>query len=219
MDNNSVNALVVNENALKEAAKQPGKWKKLILPLIFLILIGVVIYEVIVGIQSLSFPNSSQNEGLSSQDMPLTSPLPIGDAVLALISDKSEYQVGEKIPVVVQLSTSGNLVGNVSVVIKYDPKLVSLEGDNFFTNGNVYQINPLITKDAAKGILRISADAGSPLNGFSGVGNVGVVNFTAQSAGNSNFNLENSSGNSQVINQLSKKNILGSVVNLSVQVK
>lgn len=216
MDNNSVNTLIVNESALKHPSTPKGKWKGIILTLIYFALIVVIVYEVFIGIQSFDFSNSSSNNVGLSQDTALPSPLPVGDAVLALIADKPEYQVGDEIPVVVQLSTSGNLVSNVTVVVKYDPKLVSL-GDDFFTNGNVYQVNPVITNNA--GLLRISADAGSPLNGFGGVGNIGVIRFTAKEAGSVNISIENSASTSQVIDFLSKKNILGEVVNLSVQVK
>lgn len=223
MDINNVNTLIVDPNTLQQNNKPVGSWKKWVLPLIYLLLVLVVVYEVYVGVTSLSDSTQSKQSSDAQSGTEVSSGVvaPVGDAILALIVDKTNFKVGEKIPVVVQVSTTGKIISRADVVIKYDPKILSI-GQNSFTNGLLFSANPLVTNNALKGMMKISGDLGSPLNGFNGIGNLGTVTFTAKAVGSVLLTVDYTKDlqtDSNVIDFLSKEDILGQVYNVEVEIK
>lgn len=223
MDINSVNTLIVDQQTLQNSAKKPGSWKRFILPAIYVFLIIVVVYEVYAGVTSLSDSTSSQKNLITNSDVPVSdiAPQPTGDAVLALVLDKAQYKLGDKIPVVVQVSTTGKIITRVEAVIKYEPKYLSLEGDDLFVESTLFTNKPLVTKDDKKGFIRISGDTGSPMTGFNGVGNLGTINFTARDAGITPLSVDyvkNGGKDSNVVELSTNKDILGKVYNIVIEV-
>lgn len=214
MDNNQANALVIDEKALKQGSKKGWLNIKVIIRLIFLLAIGVVAFELYLGVKSLNQPNLPV---VKEKPATFKNVEPVGSKVsIALLSSNNQIKVGETINVDLKLTTFGKSIKDITAVIKYDPKMMDISGGDFFTRGEVYTVNPLVTKNALKGTIRISGQTGSPSSGFAGVGLIGNLKFIAKKIGNTQLSIDPSA---QVSDYLDGTNLLGDTYNLELSIK
>lgn len=213
MDNSQPEALILDEKALGQGDKK--KWLTVanIIRLILLLIIAVIPLEVYFGYQYLKSEQVSIIE--KSSEVKITQP--VGESVeIFLIPQKEDIKVGDQLNINLKLATFGRSVSNVTSVIKYDPKLIDLVSEDPFTKGEVYTVNPLITKNALAGTIRISGQVGTPADGYTGVGIMGILRFKVKKAGNINISL---APESQAIDYLTGKNILGKTSSVSLAIQ
>lgn len=216
------NALIIDENSLKQGNKKSWFSVGLLVKFFVLILVLGIGYELYAGVKYLNSPgglssnkNSVESKKVNSQDI-----LPAGDSTqIALLADKNTYQAGDKISVDLKLATFGRSISNAVIVIKYDPKVLDTDGSNFFTKTGVFSANPLVTKNALKGEIRISAGTGSPTSGYTGVGVMGRLRLIAKKSGSTQVSIDKSVNASRTTDFSDNKNILGEVINLDLTIK
>lgn len=95
-----------------------------------------------------------------------------GGVLLAIVTDKKEYKIGEKILAIVILDTGNKRANGVDVLLKYDPqylKIQSSDGKESKTEGKLdpatylataassFQIFPHLTVNSQEGIIYFSA--------------------------------------------------------------
>ncbi len=210
---NQANTLILDESALKQS-KKPN-WFSIgkIIKLFFILILAGVAVELFLGVKSLNEPSLI----IKKQPNVFKNAAPIGqNATLVLLSEKNEVKVGEQISVNLKISTFGRTVKDVLAVIKYDPKQIDVSSDNFFTKGDGYSINPLVTKNSLTGTIRITGQTGSPTSGFTGVGSLGLLKFTAKKAGGTQISINQGA---QISDYFDSKNILGKTYSLDLNIK
>lgn len=205
---------VVNETNLKESSKTPWLTKGLILKVVILLVLIVVGFETYLGIQYLNGNSNSFLTLPGFQDKPQEA---ADTTKMFLISDKNQLKIGEKVNVEVRLATLGRTIKSSIVVIKYDPNVLQIDRDTFFTKGDVFSANPLITNPL--GLIRLSAATGSPVSGYTGVGTMGILQFSAKKSGSTEISIELGPNNSNTISLSGDENILGGVSNLKINIE
>lgn len=194
-----------------EPVKASKKWYQT-WRIIYLILGIVVIVELIWGFKTLVAPLSkSQVQKLQS----------ITGAKILLISPTTNFKVGDRIPVEINVFTGGHNASGVDLVLHYDPKFLGITPANF-NRGNIYNDYPLVDVDDKNGVIRISGIASTSKSGFNGAGDLGVMNFTAKVTGKTAVTVDFKKGvttDSNVVDAQTNEDILGQVTNLNITIK
>lgn len=191
MDNNNPTIYTTDQNQNKQ--KPWFRSWKIIYPLFGIVLI----VEIIFGLKTLLAPIP---KSLNQQLQPLTG------ASISLFSDKTSYQVGENIFVKIKVWTGGHSTSGTDLVLNYNPRVLEASSSSF-ERGKIYSDYPLINVDTKKGVIRISGVASSPKQTFSGIGELGVLNFKARSKGTTNLTIDYKKG------QTNDSNVMGVSVN------
>ena len=145
---------------------------------------------------------------------------PISGAGIALSSDKPIHKVGNIVPVKVRVWTGGHLTSGTDLVLHFDPKILQAF-PSAFVRGKIYTDYPLISVDGQNGIIRISGVASTAKQAFGGIGDLGVINFKAKAAGNTDLTIDFKKGQvdeSNVMGLTTNEDFLEKVTNLKVTV-
>lgn len=167
--------------------------------------------------------------GLSIKTLMTPVPVPkvakvnfIREGVLLLLTKKSEYRVGEIVPVLVRIDSGGHSVEGVDTFINFDNKRL-LASSSAVIRGHAFGEFPQIGVDQKKGVIRISGVSGVKGTSFSGLAELATINFKAIATGDAAASLDfiskGSTTDSNVIEAGTSNDILGRVVNLKVTIK
>jgi len=101
-------------------------------------------------------------------------------AILSLDSFKVNYQLGETLPLIINLDSKGLMVDGVDVLITYDPSYLEpqflTDKNPLDTTESVFAVFPLVKVDEAIGQIKFSA-LSSPAQSFTGKGQVAKLQF------------------------------------------
>lgn len=189
-----------------------GKWYlswRIIYPILGLI----ILIELILGIKTLfsPLPKSSQTPKLYLNK----------GAKITLLSTKSNFKVGEKIPISIQVSTGGYATSGTDLIFHFDPKILEAS-PTAFIRGKIYSDYPQSNIDSKVGVVRISGVVSSVKQTFNGNGELGVINFKAKAAGITTLKIDfikSLTNDSNVFSVSDNKDVLGEVSNLEITVQ
>ncbi len=180
--------------------------------LIFIILAGVILVEIIFAVRTLTKP------------LPPTPPpskvTSSSKATISLAADKKIYQVGETIPVNVQIDTSGKKTDGTDLLLHFDPKALDASPAAII-KGTIYGEYPVTTVDTKNGIISISGIS-SLSKEYSGTGLFATINFTAKTKGQTSILVDftpNLTTDSNIVETGTGKDILEQVANLSLTIQ
>lgn len=180
-----------------------------LLPKILTALLGIIIIvELYLGFKAFSSQNIVSGNKLQS----LTS------GEIAMVADKSSYNVGDRVDVIVRISTGGHNIVGSDLDISYDPKSLEATSSAFF-KGRVFDQYPVIS--FTPGNIKVSGIISTPNKGFTGVGVFGGIVFTAKAAGKTNVTLNFTPGSttrSTITESITARNILGQIKNVSINI-
>lgn len=220
METAEPNALILDENSLKQENKKSWFSMGLLVKALVLVLVLGISYELYSGIKYLNAPLGLNNKSMETGKVNGQDIVPAGDSTqISLLADQSTYKVGDKVNIDVKLATFGRAISNAVVLIKYDPKILDTDGESFFTKAGVFSANPLVTNNALKGEIRISAGTGSPTSGYTGVGVMGQLRLIVKNSGSTQITIDKSVNGSSTSDFSDNKNILGEVTNLNLTIK
>lgn len=143
------------------------------------------------------------------------------EAAIILSSAKSQYNVGEAVPVNVEVSTGGRSTEGVDLVLNFDPKILEATA-GAVTKGAIYPEYPQVRVDNKAGSIQISGISGLSGRQFMGRGKFATINFKAKAAGQASLTVSFSLGktdDSNIVEALSGNDILESVSDLTLTVK
>lgn len=184
--------------------------RKVILP-IFLIIIAV---EVIFGAKTLLSPiKTGLVQGARAQNL--------GDGKISLVSRTTNYSVGQGGTVSVRVSTGGHSTDGTDLYLQYDPAFLDVSPSIGFSKGAIYGEYPVVNIDANQGILRVSGIAPLAQGGFTGLGELGKLNFKPKKAGTTTITAKYQSGAttfSNIIETASATNLLKAPSSLTLTI-
>lgn len=197
-----------------EVVKPNKKWYQT-WRIIYPILGVVVLVQLILGVKTLltPLPQVSKNQ---AQKL-----LPSKGAEIILNSSQSNFKVGEKVTVTIEVSTGGYTTIGTDLVLRFNPKAMETSSADFI-RGKIYSEYPLISVDNKDGVVRVSGVATNADQGFNGIGELGVINFKTQAAGQANIIVDFKKGSitdSNIIRSKTSEDVLGSVTNLNLTIK
>jgi hypothetical protein len=176
--------------------------------LIIFLFISVILVEIFFGIKNLATPT----QGISMHQ-------PISGGSIILNSDKTGYEVGEKVLVSIKIATGGHSTDGTDIVLTYDPNFLELTKPSFFKKGNIYPDYPYINvQDNTISISAISSTSGGT---FNGVGLLGTLEFTAKKTGSSKLSLDSkkdATSDTNITETETAVDILTQVKNLDINI-
>lgn len=193
----------------------PAAWKKKLPFLFFGVLILIILGEVWWGFQTFF----GQNVQTKANNEQITN---LSDPQLVALASKTQYQIGETVPITIKLVTGGKSTDSTDIVLKYDPQLLEASGSGFVDVGRIYPDYPVANFDNIRGIAQVSGASLSSEAGFSGIGTFAVVTFKAKAAGKTSVAFEHESGStadSNIVLSGTAKDILSQVKNANIMIE
>lgn len=205
---------LVKEGEPTEVVKQVGNKKTFEfmklgkIPL--LIFIVVILFELVVGFKILQTP------------VPKIKLLePISGGKIVLLSDKTDVPVGDEVSVDIKVSTGGHVTDGTDVVLNYDPKLLEVSDETFFTPGEIYVDYPVLTIDSKNGVIKLSGISSVDQSGFNGIGVFGTLSFKTKKSGNATISVifkKDETTESNIIETQTTRDVLAGVYNLDLKI-
>lgn len=182
--------------------------------IIFIILALILVGEAIFAVRTLLLP------------IPNTSPLPKAQVVstiakISLISDKSTYNVGEAVPVQIQVDTGGRKIVGNDAVIHFDPTILMATGSAAITKGSALKDYPFLEVDSKLGMVTV-AGISSIEESYLGKFILATINFKAKAVGTTAVTITYTPGDTTDTNLVeagTNKDILEKVENLNLTIK
>lgn len=184
-----------------------------ILKVVFIIFALVIVFELLLGAKKLFTPIK-----VVRKVVPFSS---LSEGSINLTANKSSFKVGEKVPVLVKISTGNHLTAGVDLVLKYNPAILEASPSPVIS-GNTFDDYPALTIDAKAGILRASGLVAPAKSGFNGSGDFGTINFTAKSSGMTEVSLDfskDATGDSNMMESITNKDILGKTGSVKINIQ
>ncbi|OGE29599.1 hypothetical protein A2867_00355 [Candidatus Daviesbacteria bacterium RIFCSPHIGHO2_01_FULL_40_11] len=184
--------------------------------IIFTILGIVVLLEVVYAAKVLTSPTPSPPPtGKSRAGIQLSA------GKISLITPKTNYQVAEVVPVSVMIDTGSHTIDGVDLIVRFDPKALEATTAGL-TKGGILNEYPLMAVDAEAGLISISG-TGSSDEGFTGTGQFATLNLRGKIPGRTSLTIdfikEGVTTDSNIVDFVTSKDILGSVANLELNIK
>ena len=198
------------QEALKPNAKWFQSWR-----IIYPLLGVVLLFELLTGLKTLLTPIPKVANSQAPK-LHLSS-----GAQILLSAAKTSFNIGEQVPVTIQVSTGGYATIGTDLVFHFNPFILEAL-PNSFVHGKIYSDYPLVDIDNKKGVVRISGIASNPKQAFNGKGELGVVNFKAKGKGINTFKIDfikGQTGDSNIMLSSSSKDVLEGVNNLKITVQ
>lgn len=180
--------------------------------IIFGLLTLVIVVEIIFAIRAITSPSSTL--------APFAQPKQINQNIVALISDKKEYKVGDNISVRVVIKTDHETAGT-DAILRFDPKILETSASSI-EKGTIYQEYPGLQVDLNKGLINISGIIGFGQPNFTGSGVLATVTFKAKAAGNTTVTLVFQPGSTidtNIVDATSSEDVLEKVGGLNLVIK
>lgn len=181
---------------------------------IFLVLMAlIIVYEGYIGWNSLhkKTPSTAKVDKVAA----------LTDGTIVLDSDKTVYSLGETVPVKIRIATGGTPIESVDLVLKYDPNLLEASRSaGLITLGKIFQDFPIYDTDG-KGEVVISGITPIGNEGFTGIGELATVNFTAKAIGKTSIKVDfkkDSTTDSNLVKINTTKDILSRVEDLDLNI-
>lgn len=196
---------------------QLSSTKKWFTPKTIFIVLGIAaVVEIIFGIRSLISPMPSSSSPTTTNSQTITA------GKIVLVSRRSEYKVGNTVPVFIRIYTGNHQTTGSDVILHFDPKVLEATSSAALLKGKIYSEYPKLEVDPKLGLIIISGISGLNKPNFSGIGVLSTINFKAKTVGKTNLTLDfkpGSTTDSNVTDATSGKDILGSVTNLTLTIK
>lgn len=178
--------------------------------IIYVLLILVIVAELGLGLKTLltPLPRTGQVQAVS-------------DGQVVLSSEKTGFKVNEEVTVDIKLSTGGHTTVGTDLVLKFDPNYLEVSEEDFFVSGDAYTDYPGVGVDKENSQIILSGIVLNDQVGFNGVSNFGTVKFKAKKEGRTRVSVEFTKGltvDSNIIETVSAKDILGEVYNLDLNI-
>lgn len=197
---------------------EQNKFKKILSRRNIYILFGVAIFLEVIWATWTIFKPASPSVMKISQTKEVFKP-----TVVSLSAPKTSLKIGEKIAVAINISSNKKTVGT-DLVIKYDPKLLSVETAGTSKNpvrvGKIYNDYPSNSLESKPGRITISGITDSPA-GVLANGLFGSIVFQAKAPGLANIILDFTPGqttDSNVIESGTGQDLLQKVDNLQLNI-
>lgn len=139
---------------------------------------------------------------------------------LTLSSTKNEYNLGENIEVLINLSSGTTEVEGVDVELSYDANILEASSSSIL-KGEIFSEYPQMEVLTNEGKIRISAISAVG-ESFTGSGTIGKVQFRAKKVGETQINFAFTPGlttDSNIVNTKSNKDLLEKVQNISIMIR
>lgn len=207
MDQNPAQPIIIET----QNQKSSGSLVKILPKLLFLIIALVIVFEIYLGVKSLNAPKPKR---VAIQ--------PMTDGKITLTTPKSEYRVGERIPLSIRVFTGGNYVSGVDLVLKYDNKLIQASGSGIVASTGMFDEYPLKQVDDKLGSIQLSGIVNSKSKGFNGGGVFANINLVARSKGSAKFTVDFKPGltnESNIVDSRTGQDILSKVYDKVVTIK
>ena len=179
-----------------EAGITTGTKRSFNLKYLFILLGVVVIVEIVIGARTLLQRSSNTavpvNQTSSVNQTATLDSSSVINAMLTLETTKTEFKVGEEVPVSIKIDTGGQVADGVDLVLKYDPKLLQADNSSI-VKGTLFPDYP-VTKIEPEGTVQITAITSLVGKGYSGIGNFATINFKALSKGKAQVKVEFTKG-------------------------
>lgn len=178
--------------------------------IIFGLLGAIILVEVIIGVRT--FFNSS------FPPVPKIQPLGFGKIILDV--PKTNYQIGEEVPVEVRIVTAGKTTDSTDLVLHYNPKQVQMIASKLKL-GSIYFDYPIADDDTPTGIIRISGITPPGEEGFNGIGTFATIPFKTLKEGDASFSVEftkDSTTDSNLVESGAPKDILTEVRDRDIKI-
>lgn len=195
-----------------------SKFKKILSRRNIYILFGVAIFLEVIWASWTFLKPTPQPAAEVPQTMTAKEP-----TVITLSAPKTSLRVGEEIKVEINISSNSKTVGT-DLVIKYDPKLLSVETVGTSKNpvqvGTIYRDYPLNSLESSVGRITVSGITDSQ-GGVLASGLFGSIVFQAKSQGVANINLDfnpSQTTDSNVIESGTGQDLLDKVNNLQINI-
>lgn len=158
-----------------------------------------------------------------------TSPLPAAKTTvqqaktageMSLLAPKTTVLIKEVIPVTVIVDSGGHMLSGADLIVRFDPKVLEATAGGL-VKGQIFSEYPLLSVDAQKGLVAISG-VNNLNSGFTGRGQFASINFKAKSTGKTSVTIDfqpGSTTSSNLVEASTIKSILGSVVNVELEVQ
>lgn len=189
-------------------------WKKKIGWIVSLFLIFIITVELIWGVYLFRSGNQITLPAEASTNIETVSPQ------IVVFTPKSNYQVGEIIPVVIKVVTGGNPTDSADLILKFDPAKLTPE-TKFFELGQIYSEYPVAEVNQDLGFVQVSATTALNQTGFTGIGELVKLSFKAKSAGQTDLQIlfsPNLTSESNLVLSGTTKDILTQVVNADLMI-
>ena len=183
-----------------EQKSNPNITKYLNPKVIFGVLGAIILIEIVFGISTL-MKDSSPTQVTPEQAIVGES---LTDGSISLSASSTSIKIGQKVTVSVNISTGGHEVLGGDVILKYNPKLLSLTNTDIQT-GLAFSAYPLVEVDSKEGIIRISGVAEG--QNFKGDFNIANISFTAKAVGVESVTIEYKEGDSRDSNLVSSEGV------------
>ncbi len=201
-----------NSDFSSNAAKDSPKVRILrnLPKIIMVVLLIALMYELMIGIQTLTRPALKNADATTS----------VGVGKIVLDAVKTTYKVGDSVPVVVRIVTSGRATDSTDLILKYDPQALEATSSGI-TQGSLYQDYVIKDVDQKSGLVRISAITPPNTEGFVGTGEFATIDFKAKKDGNTSISVDFAKGSttdSNIVETGIAIDILDEVYNLNLTI-
>lgn len=198
--------------------------KRIFNPKYLFIILGVIVtIGIVIGVKALIQRSSSisapANQNTSTSQVAILDSNAVINAKLFFETTKTEFRVGEEVPVTVKIDTDGQIADGVDVVLKFDPKILEASSASIIT-GTLFPDYPV--SKVQDGIVRITAITSLAGKGYSGSGIFAVINFKAKAKGMAFVRFEFTKGSTTDTNIVGSEftnDMLGEVKDLEVVIK
>jgi hypothetical protein len=197
-----------SNNAVKSSFKD--KLKKHLPKIIMAALVVGIVIELFVGIRTLTRPTVKRADATNT----------IGVGKIVLDSARTNYAVGDSVPVVVRIVTSGRATDSTDLILKYDPNILEATSSSI-ANGTIYKDYVISEVDSAAGTVSVSAITPPNTEGFVGTGEFSTINFKAKKEGTTAVTVDFSKGSttdSNIVETGVAIDILDEVYNLNLAI-
>lgn len=209
---NSANSLNQNPNQSFSQEKE-SIFKRVATPkLIFVVLAGVIVVELIIGARTLLSTPPGSSSPPTAQNLV---------AQMQLETETKQFSSSDEILVKVRMSTGGHQVVGADLVLEYDPQILEATPASFIAGSTFPDYStPII--DRQEGTFRVSGMISPGQPAYNGSDIFGAVVFRAKATGSTLIKvgfLPNATTQSNLIDAQSGENILAQTKDLEIIIK
>lgn len=188
---------------------------------IFIVLGILILIELFIGFRSLNLPfGSKEAKPIQINQTEENKIAPTGGGKIVLVSDKTQYGVGQTVVVDIREFTGGRPTDGTDVILQFDPSKLEAASDAVVV-GSIYSVYPVKEVDSKSGTIRISGISSVGQTGFNGMGSLAKVNFKAKELGVTAIKVQfvkDQTNDSNIIEAKSANDLLTDVLDLNISI-